>query len=97
MRNVAMLNTKTVALLITVAWIALVGTLVWLSEASVQDRKVNELGDALAGFFAPIAFFWLVAAVWIQSAELKEQRAELALTRDEMTHQREVMNSQVEE
>lgn len=57
----------------------------------------NALGDFLAGTFAPLAFLWLVATVLIQSAELKEQRKELQLTRLEFEQNRKVMEAQVEE
>ncbi|MGN7773537.1 hypothetical protein [Phyllobacterium sp. 22552] len=50
--------------------------------------SANELGDLVAGVFAPLAFLWLVAAVLVQSQELQEQRKELALTREEMKLQR---------
>lgn len=53
-------------------------------------RSVNELGDALAGAFAPVAFLWLAGAVFIQSKELEAQREELNETQ-------EVMREQVEE
>ena len=51
---------------------------------------INELGDALAGAFAPVAFLWLAGAVFIQSKELEAQRQELNETQ-------EVMREQVEE
>ncbi|MGM5088156.1 hypothetical protein ACD589_15855 [Rhizobium sp. 814_E9_N1_1] len=51
-------------------------------------------GTYLSGVFAPLAFFWLVATVWIQSRELAQQREELALTRREFEHNREVMKAQ---
>ncbi|MHC2298215.1 hypothetical protein [Rhizobium mongolense] len=54
-------------------------------------------GDFIAGVFAPIAFIWLVAAVWIQSQELAEQREELRLTRLEFGENRKVMREQAEE
>ncbi|MBB3318840.1 MULTISPECIES: hypothetical protein [unclassified Rhizobium] len=54
-------------------------------------------GTFLSGVFAPIAFIWLVAAVWIQSQELAEQREELRLTRLEFEENREVMRQQAEE
>lgn len=57
----------------------------------------NEWGDFLAGVFAPIAFLWLVATVWIQSDELREQRTELALTRREFELNRTVMIEQAQE
>ncbi|OCP17406.1 MULTISPECIES: hypothetical protein [unclassified Ensifer] len=48
---------------------------------------VNELGDALAGAFAPVAFLWLAGAVFIQSQELAAQREELDETRKVMKEQ----------
>lgn len=56
--------------------------------------SLNELGDFLAGLFAPLAFVWLFVAVMIQSEELSAQHKELALTRDELSQQREVMKEQ---
>lgn len=58
--------------------------------------EANEAGDYLAGFFAPLAFLWLAAAVFIQSRELREQRRELALTRREFELNREVAAEQAE-
>lgn len=53
-------------------------------------RDVNELGDALAGAFAPVAFLWLAGAVFIQSRELNE-------TQDVMRAQLVVSQAQVDE
>lgn len=58
---------------------------------------LNELGDFLAGVFAPLAFVWLTAAVLIQSEELSAQKEELALTRQELEEQRKVMIAQTDE
>lgn len=63
----------------------------------VQCRDINELGDALAGAFAPLAFLWLAGAVFIQSRELAAQRKELQLARDEARQTREVMREQAAE
>lgn len=60
-------------------------------------RSLNELGDFLAGAFAPVAFLWLVAAVLIQAQELRAQREELAMTRQELADSREVMKVQAEQ
>lgn len=57
--------------------------------------EANEWGDFLAGIFAPVAFMWLVATVWIQSDELRAQRRELRLTRLEFRLNRSVIESQV--
>lgn len=53
-------------------------------------RTISELGDALAGAFAPVAFIWLAGAVFIQSQELSE-------TREVMQQQLEATRAQVEE
>lgn len=60
-------------------------------------RSVNELGDTLAGAFAPVAFLWLMGAVFIQSQELKAQREELDETQEVMRAQLDVARQQVEE
>lgn len=60
-------------------------------------RQVNELGDALAGAFAPVAFLWLAGAVFIQSKELEAQRQELNETQQVMLQQLEVARQQVAE
>ncbi|MCA2374539.1 hypothetical protein ATU3B_23200 [Agrobacterium genomosp. 3 str. CIP 111-78] len=60
-------------------------------------RSINELGDALAGAFAPVAFIWLAGTVFIQSQELQAQRQELNETQDVMRQQLEVATMQVTE
>jgi hypothetical protein len=71
------------------------------SDCHESDRilclSAGEFGSYLQGLFAPVAFIWLVAAVWIQSKELGHQREELRLTRTEFEYNREVMKSQAEE
>lgn len=59
--------------------------------------SVNDWGDFLAGTFSPLAFVWLVVAVFLQSMELKEQRHELALTRLEFSQNRAVAQAQADE
>lgn len=59
--------------------------------------ELNEVGDFLAGVFAPIAFLWLVVAVLIQSQELSLQRQELAASRAEVTENRKVTQAQADE
>lgn len=60
-------------------------------------RSINELGDALAGAFAPVAFIWLAGTVFIQSKELEAQRQELDETQEVMREQLAVAKEQVEE
>lgn len=64
---------------------AVVGTVVYVGVLAygvglcaiitfVSSPKLNELGDFLAGTFAPLALFWLVAAVLTQRQELDGAR-----------------------
>lgn len=101
------------AVLLTLGW-AMVAYFMLSSSAPCRvDEKVvgflecrssNEVGDLLAGLFSPVAFVWLVAAVVMQSSELRAQREELCLTRREyeltrleVEAQRKALESQVVE
>ena len=97
-----------IAVPLTVVYLAVLWSLITVTEACdpavvgivaqyLGCKSVNELGDFLAGAFAPLAFLWLVVAVLVQAQELKSQRAELALTRAEMKLNREVASSTREE
>lgn len=66
-------------------------------DTFIRCRTSNEVGDFLAGAFAPLAFLWLAGAVLIQSKELKAQKEELTLTRSEMAAMREVATAQAAE
>ena len=60
----------------------------------LRAGNLNELGDFLAGFFTPLAFGWLVYGYLLQSEELRLQRKELALTRDQLGKQTELLQEQ---
>ena len=112
-------GTKTWLQLISVLYLAILATFVsWTDPCVValntpfwridlvyfSCRNTNELGDFLAGSFAPLAFLWLAGAVFIQSKELAEQRKtlkaqvdELELTRRELGLTREAVAAQAEE
>lgn len=51
------------------------------------DPKPNEIGDFLAGLFAPVAFILLACAVVMQRQELKVTREELADNREVVAEQ----------
>jgi len=55
----------------------------------VSCRPVNELGDFLAGVFAPLATVVLGIALFLQSRELMVTRKEYALNRELMSAQRD--------
>lgn len=61
----------------------------------LQAGDLNELGDFLAGFFTPLAFFWLVYGYLLQSKELRLQREELTLTRNQLGKQTDLLQEQV--
>ena len=61
----------------------------------LRAGSLNELGDFLAGFFTPLAFFWLVYGYLLQSKELRLQREELALTRNQLGKQTKLLQEQV--
>ena len=79
-------------LLATICWLL---TIFWLaggySQIVALASKPNELGDFLAGAFAPVAFGWLVAAVILQAQELRAQRQELIHTVVELSRQSSLM------
>lgn len=41
----------------------------WTNQCDIDPIKLNEWGDFLAGFFAPLLFSWLVYGVFIQKKE----------------------------
>ena len=61
----------------------------------LRTGNLNELGDFLAGFFPPLAFGWLVYGYLLQSKELRLQREELSLTRNQLGKQTELLQEQV--
>lgn len=62
----------------TLLWISLgLAYAIWGAPGNIWELKANELGDFMAGFFAPLAFGWLAFAVFLQRQELQEQRKQL--------------------
>ena len=61
----------------------------------LKAGKLSELGDFLAGLFTPLAFLWLVYGYFLQSKELRLQRKELSLTRDQLGKQTKLLQEQV--
>ncbi|RVH04376.1 hypothetical protein [Sinorhizobium meliloti] len=70
-----------------------------LSGARIWDflsttNALNEVGDFLAGAFAPVALIWLVAAVLTQRQELNETRDQFAENQKVVDAQLKTINSQ---
>lgn len=75
---------------ITVIWLAVIGLFCFYGNLE-SPKSLNELGDALAGIFAPVAFLWLVLGYRQQGKQLeqnttalKQQERALQLQIDEM-------------
>ncbi len=54
----------------TVTWLLLIFLFAVLKGYELPN-SLNELGDALAGIVAPIAFFWLILGYLQQSKQLE--------------------------
>ena len=60
-------------------------------------EKSNELGDFLAGVFAPLAFLWLVFGYFLQQKELKQSTETLKLQAKELNLQTRELKNTVEQ
>lgn len=91
------INWLAVAAIFTVGYaLWLTYTLGWsrLTEFLSSEQKLNEVGDFLAGAFAPIALIWLVAAVLTQRQELTETRDQFAENQKVVDEQLKTIRSQ---
>ena len=75
---------------ITVVWLAVIISF-WIFGGLKSPQSLNELGDFLAGIFAPVAFFWLILGYVQQGKQLdqntkalEQQERALQLQIDEM-------------
>lgn len=73
--------------------VGLIGTGVWLTVGAIYvgprldsllSIQPNEMGDFLAGGFAPLAFFWLVLGFFQQGEELRTSNQALWLQGEEL-------------
>jgi hypothetical protein len=84
----------------TVAWLVLgIAFLLVLHDwLGIEDKmRLGETGDYLAGWFTPLAFGWFIITVLLQRDELKHQRRELKLMRDEYQQSRIAAENQVQQ
>lgn len=60
----------------------------WMTDKAVLalPTSYNELGDALAGAFSPVAFFWLVLGFFQQQKELRQNTRALNIQAKELQH-----------
>lgn len=65
--------------------------------AVLRCLEPNQLGDMLAGVFAPLAFMGVLISIVYQRRDLAMQRDEMELTRREMEASTAALNAQAEE
>ena len=68
-------------LIITIAFIGVVGAYSYVNVAALISLKPNEVGDLIAGIGSIMALFWLIIGYFQQGQELKENT--LALKQQE--------------
>ncbi|PCJ69877.1 MAG: hypothetical protein COA62_10265 [Rhodobiaceae bacterium] len=78
--------------LLTGIWMLIFVVLVALRWSQFIELDLNELGDFLAGWFAPLAFGWLVLGFYQQGAELRLQAIELKNSVQQLARQSDAMN-----
>jgi hypothetical protein len=66
---------------VSAIWLMVVCIYCWASWSNLGALRPNEVGDLAAGASAPLAFLWLVVAVFLQKDELGLQRQELRQSR----------------
>ena len=66
----------------TLVYLGVIGWFFWCEILLLRkSTSLNEVGDFLAGVFAPLAFLWLVVSLFLQRKELQLQRIELGQAR----------------
>ncbi len=83
-----------IGLTLSVAYVLLAVVLFREKLVKVPELEANNIGDVLAGIFAPLAFIWLVVTSLAQKAQLRLQSIELSLLRKEHQDSRVVAKQQ---
>jgi hypothetical protein len=73
-------------LTLTITWLTLIAGYSYLRWSDVRSLPPNSLGDFVAGICAPLAFLWLVVAVFLQKDELRQNTSALNLQAAELKH-----------
>jgi hypothetical protein len=82
---------------LTGGWLALGALVAFLKRDTIPDLALNDIGDAVAGLCAPIAFLWLVVTALLQKSELEAQRSELRQNREALLLQVQQLGSSAEQ
>ncbi|MEL6707486.1 MAG: hypothetical protein AAFP79_04310 [Pseudomonadota bacterium] len=82
---------------LSIAYLLVLGFLVVFATDKSSWPKLNELGDFLAGAFAPIALLWLVLGFFQQGRELRNSARSLELQGQALKNQVKELNASVEQ
>ena len=82
---------------ISILWVVLMACLVILKRFTLDELGLNEIGDALAGAFAPLGFFWLVAGFYQQGKGLEQNSHALNLQAQELSKSTAALHLQAKE
>lgn len=85
------------SLALTVIWAVIVLTYCFLFGDSMKWGDPETMSSFLTGAFGPPALIWLAATVFLQRAELRAQRIELALNRRALESQAFELNRAADE
>lgn len=85
-----------IGMALTALWLVLLWVYCMFNWPSIRSLEPNEVGDALAGGFAPLAFFWLVLGFLQQGAELRNSGHALWLQGEELRNSVEQQRQLVE-
>lgn len=78
-------TSKAVVWFITIIWLGVGLAYLSYNLGAFKELPPNGWGDTLAGFFAPLAFLWLVAGYIQQGHELKQNTEELKRAVEQQT------------
>ncbi len=82
---------------ISILWAVSMACLVILKRSTLDSLGLNEIGDALAGAFAPLGFFWLVAGFYQQGKGLEQNSEALKLQARELKASTDALHLQADE
>lgn len=80
---------------ISILWIVVMACLVVLKRQTLSGLELNSIGDFLAGAFAPLGFFWLVAGFYQQGKGLAQNSKALEIQVMELSNSTNALNAQV--
>ncbi len=72
---------------VSVVWLLINLLLLVYKSDDLRNITLNEWGDFLAGFTAPLAFLWIIVGYFLQRKELQQNTEALLFQRDELSKQ----------